>query len=225
MKKSTFDINPELIVIEGSNVRINFDVTTENVPVSNMNGEDSEETREVFKAYVVRFPLPFDIDAIQKAVMEEGFGEKDARVVAAEVILKAIQDQLMPGNELSAAKELKTAIINAYDKSSNVDNFTLDDNNMWLDREMRRTLRERFTREENKGLTTTRLTYANTTFVLPLTLAHQMIDALEDYATACFDRTQEHLQVVAQMDSVDDILNYDHTADYPPCPAFTTPAE
>lgn len=228
MKKSTFDNSPELIVIEGSNVRINFDVTTENVPVSNMEGGESEETREVFKAYVVRFPLPFDIDTILKAVMAEGFDELSARVVATEVILKAIQDNLIPGDELTAAKEFKAAIINAYDNSPAVNSFTIDGKQMWLPRAYREMFEDRLAQETRREHETVKLDLPDAQpgdepLTLNVAAASVMLTALKDYATDCYDITHAHLRAVFALKTVKKVLDYDHTADYPPTPAFTSP--
>ena len=86
---------------------------------------------------------------------------------------------------------------------------------MWLDRELRRTLRERIERDEAKGLEETKLIYNNITYTIPVTSAKQMLAALEDYATECFDKTAEHKQNISNLESIEDVLAYDITSGYP----------
>ena len=68
MRKSTFDNRPELLEQEGAVMRINFDVESVMEPVPSMDGEQEGE-REVFKAYVVRVPLPFSVESVMAALM------------------------------------------------------------------------------------------------------------------------------------------------------------
>ena len=214
MKKSTFDFEPRLLEHEGQVVRINFCVekVTETFP-SMGDGEDIK--RDVFKAYVLRLPQPITVDAIKSALIAEQFEESTAEAIAAEVVLTAVQGGELSGNTLALAKQMVAARIDEYDKSENVNQFTLNDNPMWLDDAMRTKLAKRFGTDEQDGLSETKLIYDGVPFDLPIAMAKAMLHQIESYARDCFDKTNEHKAAVNALDDVDAVLQYDFTAGYP----------
>ncbi len=142
-------------------------------------------------------------------------GQTDAEISATDIMLRAVQQGIAEGDTTELAKKLMLAVIDQYDRSDSVNSFRFNGMAMWLDRETRRTLRERLAREETKGSETTRITYGSVTFTLPVDTAKSMLESLENYATECFDKTAEHQQAVAELTDTEEILAYDYTAGYP----------
>ena len=52
-------------------------------------------------------------------------------------------------------------------------------------------------------------------FTLPLDVAIQMLQAIELYASECYDITQMHISNVMNMDNISDIMSYDYKKYYP----------
>jgi hypothetical protein len=42
-----------------------------------------------------------------------------------------------------------------------------------------------------------------------------MLNAIELYASACYDNTQRHISTVKSMEMIDDIKSYDYRTGYP----------
>lgn len=216
MRKSTFDYEPSLLEQEGSQMRINFDVerVTESYPA--MDGEDSGTVeRQVFKAYVVRVPMPLTADAVRQAVTAQGFDELKAEAVATEVMFVS-----GGSSDLDQAKAMVIARIALRDSSPAVNDFTIDGQHHWIPREMRDMFQNRLTQEARRGNETVSLDLPDAAEgAVPLTLnvgqAQQMLDVLNDYATDCYDRTQQHKRAVAALTTVDEALAYDYTTGYP----------
>jgi hypothetical protein len=105
--------------------------------------------------------------------------------------------------------------IEIYNVSENVDRFYINDMPMWLNRELRNSLMSRFNAEKSKGIEITNIWYNGINFVLSVDMAISMLLDLEIYASKCFDNTQRHLYNVTQLQTIEDINNYDYTVDYP----------
>ena len=206
IKKIEFNEQPALIEYEGAQVRINFDVET-GTAVSNNGAESGEqEPRTIYLAYVVRMDNPLNEERVKEAVMAAGFPEFKADEVAA-LVMKSVMEGY--GNESGILAYAKKAVIA-------VNNFTFDANDMWLDRELRQTLRQRFNDEKEEGLTQTNLVYGELVITLPIDLAISLIKDLERYARQCYDQTARHKAAVLALDNVADVLAYDFTQGYPP---------
>lgn len=216
MRKSTFDNRPELLEQEGAVMRINFDVESVMESVPSMDGE-SEGEREVFKAYVVRVPMPFSVESVKAALVAEGFDEYKSEAVAceAEFVFRGSDD-------IDMAKQMMIARISAYDASSEVNDLTVNGKHMWYDKTTRASISYSMGVEKDSGATTTTL-YDNddVAYVLPIDTALGMFAQLELYAKACFNKTAEHKAAVMEKRSVNTVLSYDYTTGYPQKLAFT----
>ncbi len=198
---------------DGKHYILYFNEQEKEVPAQQSEGE--EQTTQICYEYdtlLAECTEP-SIQAFQKALSEAGY--EDAAIAATDIMLRAVQAGKIEGDAVELAHQLTKLLIDDYDKSTAVNEFSYQGQSMWLDREMRRTLRERLDRDIKKGLETTKLTYEDQTFELPTADAQAMLEMLEDYATECFDKTQEHQQAVAALTEVDDILAYDFTQGYP----------
>ena len=52
-------------------------------------------------------------------------------------------------------------------------------------------------------------------FPLEVSVAMQMLYAIEVYASACYDNTQKHISEVSKLETKEEIDNYDYTVSYP----------
>lgn len=105
--------------------------------------------------------------------------------------------------------------INHYDSSSEVNEFFLGETSIWLDKATRAGLKLRFEAETSLGKDTTSLWYNNAQYSLGLNKASKMLLAIEVYASACYDNTQNHIANVSKLTTIDDINNYDYRVGYP----------
>ena len=116
---------------------------------------------------------------------------------------------------LPAIKEYRIKQIEAYDSSSAVNEFIYDNVPMWLDKDTRAGLKMRFEAEETAGEESTTLWYGTQSFTLSVADAKNMLNALEVYASQCYDKTAEHKATVSAMKNADKVIDFDITAGYP----------
>lgn len=220
IKKCIFDQRPSAVVFEGAMVSVNFDIE-ESTQVVNPAGEgQEEESRTVYLAHVIRLAHPLTEERLQEAVLEAGFDGYKAEEVAADTLLQLVQGGELNGDALALAKKVVIARISQYDVSDNVNNFTLNGAPMWLGREMRRTLRDRFNDEKDEGEETTNLVYGDAVISLPIDTAIAMIKQLERYSRHCYDQTALHKAAVDALETVEAVLAYDFTEGYEANPEF-----
>lgn len=105
--------------------------------------------------------------------------------------------------------------ITAYDASSNVNAFVLNDNIVWLDKETRVGLMNSTNIQKAAGLEETVLWLGTTPIRINCDLAIQLLGALEIYALDSFNKTAEHKKNVEALTTVDEVAAYDYTAGYP----------
>ena len=116
---------------------------------------------------------------------------------------------------LEDAKMRAVGDINAYDSSSKVNEFYIGDTAVWLDKATRTGLKLRFEAEIAVGKTTTTLWYNSKQFTLELSQAMQMLYAIEIYASACYDCTQQHIANVNAMSTIEEVEQYNYNSGYP----------
>lgn len=119
-------------------------------------------------------------------------------------------------------KEQKTDEITAYDTSSNVNVFSLNGVDVWLDRDTRVSLMNSTTIEKTSGKTTTTLWLGSMKIEVGVDKAISLLSGLELYALECYNKTAEHKNAVSQLSSIDDIVSYDYTQGYPAKLEITT---
>ena len=116
---------------------------------------------------------------------------------------------------LNGEKEYKIEEIVSHDSSAEVNCFYIGDRELWLDKATRVGLKLRFDAEIASGHTNTTLWYEGTPFNLELDNAVQMLNAIEIYASACYDNTQKHIANVKSMNTIGDVKSYDYRTGYP----------
>ena len=126
-----------------------------------------------------------------------------------------------PTITLDEAIATKISEIITYDKSSDVNEFFVGGMSMWLSREERIVIKDRFEREIEKGITQTKLRYQGLVLELDPVTGVYMVNALSSYADACFDVTEDHKLNVSNLDSIESVNTYDYTIGYPDKLTFT----
>lgn len=103
----------------------------------------------------------------------------------------------------------------AHDKSSQVNGFYINENLSWLSKADRVGLANSIAIEKAAGLETTTLYLNGIALTIPVDNAIQMLSALELYALACYRKTEEHKININNLDTIQDVENYDYTQGYP----------
>ena len=102
-----------------------------------------------------------------------------------------------------------------YDSSEEVNAFYMHGERMWLDKATRAGLMLRLQAEQTMGKETTTLWYGANQYSLPISMAMQMLLAIEIYASECYDNTQRHMAAVDALESKEEIDAYDYRVGYP----------
>ena len=105
--------------------------------------------------------------------------------------------------------------VTSYDSSSAVNKFSYQGVPLWLDKETRTGLAVRFNAEEIMGNTETKLWAGTVGFAMSITDGRQMLYAVENYASQCFDRTAAHKAAVEKLETIDEVVAYDYRSGYP----------
>ena len=105
--------------------------------------------------------------------------------------------------------------ITYYDSSSEVNEFYIQGMPVWLDKNTRVGLRLRFESEAALGKIETTLWYNGIQFPLKLEDAVNMLHAIELYASACYDNTQYHIAQINNLETIEDVKNYNYKSGYP----------
>ena len=116
---------------------------------------------------------------------------------------------------IAELKELKNDEITKYDTSSNVNVFSLNGVDVWLDRDTRVSLMNSTTIAKNMGQENTTLWLSTVKIVVKCDQAIQLLSALEMYALSCFNKTAEHRNNVEALSTINEIVSYDYTVGYP----------
>lgn len=146
---------------------------------------------------------------------------EDGWKVHVPVVYEQSEEEFEQHRLMNEKEYLKDDIIR-YDSSDDVNVFYINDESMWLDKQTRSGLMLRFQAETALGKTETTLWGDGKEYILPLTIAIQMLYVLEVYASACYDNTQRHLSNVDKLESIDDIKSYDYRDGYPEKLTFNT---
>lgn len=116
---------------------------------------------------------------------------------------------------LRFAKEEVIKAVTSYDSSSAVNEFSYQGVPLWLDKETRTGLAVRFNAEEIMGKTETKLWAGTVGFSMSITDGRQMLYAVENYASQCYDTTASHKASVDELKTTDEVVAYDYTVGYP----------
>lgn len=117
---------------------------------------------------------------------------------------------------LRRIKDIIIDKITKYDVSENVNLFYLQGNPMWLN-DIKRTslIKSTNIRKSQGAITTVLWDDDNNKYDIPVDMALNMLNTLEMYALDCYNMTAQHKKNISEMDSIEDVLNYDYMASYP----------
>lgn len=121
---------------------------------------------------------------------------------------------------LALAKKVVLSEIGQYDKSADVNHFTLGTETGWLDKATRVGLQNSIAVEKAAGRTTTTLYLNDIPFEISIEKAEEVLSALELYAIACYRQTEAHKAAVKALDSINETEGYDFRSGYPEALTF-----
>ena len=183
--------------------------------MKNIRTEETNEQREQFVkvSNVNNKPLVRVYSNLRTEEREDKVvDEKKVYTVHLADFIERVSDKT---TALDLAKEEAIAQITAYDTSEAVNSFTLQGKQMWLPKETRVGIANLVTYEKKAGRETTILWYDGEKYELPVDTALQMLSTLELYASECYNVTEAHKAAVSALESVEDIVAYDYTQNYP----------
>lgn len=79
--------------------------------------------------------------------------------------------------------------------------------------------------EKESGRTVSTLWYDNICFTLPISLFKQMLQQLEIYAKDCYNVTAQHKLDIENLETKEEVEEYDITVGYPEKLTFEIPVE
>lgn len=115
------------------------------------------------------------------------------------------------GNYAYVYPYILEAKIKLYDSSEDVNSFLIGDKSFWLDKSTRVGLMHL----ANCSSTDLQLVLGDQVLTFPIDFAKDFLAKLEVYAGQCYLQTQKHLINVKELQTIEDILNYDYTTGYP----------
>ena len=145
----------------------------------------------------------------------DGTDEKKTRTVYKYDVVDIDRRFKTEDEVIAELKEMKYDEITKYDKSSNVNVFSLNGVDVWLDRDTRVSLMNSTTIAKNMGQENTILWLGTIKITVKCDQAIQLLSALEMYALSCFNKTAEHRKNVEALTTINDIVSYDYTVGYP----------
>lgn len=99
----------------------------------------------------------------------------------------------------------------AYDSSDNVNSFMIGDKKYWLDKATRVGLQQLVNSSDNE----VSLVLYDQVLTIPKDIASGFLAQLEVYAGKCYLQTAKHQLAIKELQTVDELINYDYTKGYP----------
>lgn len=124
-------------------------------------------------------------------------------------------DVVEPVDDLEYHKRQKIHEIDVYDISENVNGFFLGDTLLWLDKDTRTGLVNTLNSAAIVGREQVNIWFSGLYMTLHIEEARQLLAALEIYATDCYNVTAMHKVQVNDLETIEEVDNFDVTADYP----------
>lgn len=105
-----------------------------------------------------------------------------------------------------------------YDQSEAVNVFFVNDTPMWLSRSARASLYttlNAYKANSKEQITLWTSGASPIPITLNLTVFESLLMSLEIYAKECYDKTSEHKANVSRIETIEELIAYDHTLGYP----------
>ena len=130
--------------------------------------------------------------------------------------VKEVWDMAPAQKTLEQAKMEKMMQINAYDRSNNVNSFTINGTiEGWFTPEQRSNYKSSIDAAKLLGVESLQFFIGDLLLNITPTQAELMLAQIQLYADQCYIVTKEHQIAVEQLETVEAVENYDHTAGYP----------
>ena len=158
----------------------------------------------------------FTTDVIEEKIGEEEVEEVEVNEVWESKYFEVILDKQTSTTdtiELIRARVLQE--ITEYDTGDEVNSFLLNGNTVWLDKETRVGLMNSTNIQKAAGITQSILWFNGIQVKVPCDLAIQLLSALELYALECYNKTAEHYKNASELETGEELVNYDYTQGYP----------
>lgn len=108
-------------------------------------------------------------------------------------------------------KDILQAKLTSYDKSIDVNSFYYKEDKKWLDKNTRIGLQNLI----NCGAQTITIQLDSELLDISADKLKEFLNKLEVYAGKCFATTAKHRMAINQLESIEELINYDFTANYP----------
>lgn len=218
-------VRPVLVERYPSLVRINYGVVE--VKREGMEGEEPmtfyeyqmlelEDTNIVFDELLSllvndRYPLQEQVEILTGTSSTDINGLNAWRSLCKKVAREVLAIPVT----LESAREDKTAEIDQYDVSDNVNIFFYQGVPMWLSLEERKNMRQSIEACKQEGKDTIIYWKGLVKFEFPTELFEVLLNKLEVYALDCFNVTASHKATVSTLQSIEEVEAYDYTTNYP----------
>lgn len=116
---------------------------------------------------------------------------------------------------LERAKKSKLMAVNAYDASSAVNEFTINNTPMWLDHNVRQQLKASVEAYAASGAESVTKIFNGIEYTFTPEQWMQMLVLLEVYASEALNTTERHKIAINALESIEDVEAYDYTTGYP----------
>lgn len=120
-----------------------------------------------------------------------------------------------PEQQLETARQQKLAELESYDSSEDVNSFTVNGKQMWLDAQTRQQLRISLDAMQALGRETVTKWFDGEQYTYPISIWYQMLAAVEVYAADALNVTESHKAAINALTTIKDIEDYDFTTGYP----------
>lgn len=119
------------------------------------------------------------------------------------------------GYTIDEVRDMKLSEIRQYDKSDAVNQFYIEDSPGWFDKSTRVGLRNSIQIEKESGKDDTTIWIANTSFILPIEKALDMLRQIELYAIECNNVTQSHIATIMKLGTKEEVETFNFKEKYP----------
>ena len=102
-----------------------------------------------------------------------------------------------------------------YDSSKDVNIFYINNIPLWLDKITRAGLMLRLQAELSKNINETSIWFNSIEFKLTVNEAINLLYSIEVYASKCYDTTQQHINNINNITTMDELKNYNYKLNYP----------
>ena len=112
---------------------------------------------------------------------------------------------------VSTLREVLLKQVSNYDSSNEVNSFIIGDKKYWLDKSTRVGLQQLV----NSSDEDVSLVLYDQVLTIPKDIASGFLAQLEVYAGKCYLQTAKHQLAIKELQTVEELINYDYTKGYP----------